>query len=74
MSKLVRASLTGATAIALALSFGVIASRPAALIAPTSVVWSLELTAFWMIFLVGYIAAPPKIAERYRAEPAQARK
>jgi len=34
---------------------------PAAFTAATSVVWSLELTAFWMMFLEGNIAAPPTI-------------
>src|SRR5207244_757045 len=32
-----------------------------ALTAATSVVWSLELTAFWMMFLDGYIGAPPTV-------------
>ena len=36
-------------------------TRPAAFTAATSVVWSFELTAFWMMFLDGYIAAPPTI-------------
>src|ERR1700741_901569 len=38
-----------------------VSTRPAAFTAATSVVWSLELTAFWMMFLDGYIAAPPTI-------------
>src|SRR5438309_12045346 len=38
-----------------------VSTRPAALTAATSVVWSFELTAFWTIVLVGYIAAPPTI-------------
>src|ERR1700756_1468633 len=36
-----------------------VSTRPAALTAATSVVWSLELTAFWMMFFEGYIGAPP---------------
>ena len=36
-------------------------TRPAAFTAATSVVWSLELTAFWMMFFEGNIAAPPTI-------------
>src|SRR5690242_18244030 len=36
-------------------------TRPAAFTAATSVVWSLELTAFSMMFLLSYIAAPPTI-------------
>src|SRR5665213_4287782 len=32
-----------------------------ALTAATSVVWSFELSAFWMMFLFSYIAAPPTI-------------
>src|SRR6266850_884903 len=31
------------------------------LVAATTVVWSLELTAFWMMFFEGNIAAPPTI-------------
>src|SRR6201990_1417255 len=38
-----------------------VSTRPAAFTAATSVVWSLELTAFWMMFLEGNIAAPPTI-------------
>src|SRR6185437_223735 len=38
-----------------------VSTRPAAFTAATSVVWSFELTAFWMMFLDGYIAAPPTI-------------
>src|SRR5471030_1488851 len=36
-----------------------VSTRPAALTAATSVVWSLEFTAFSTIFLEGYMAAPP---------------
>src|SRR5437764_2323884 len=36
-------------------------TRPAAFTAATSVVWSFELTAFWMMFFDGNIAAPPTI-------------
>src|SRR5436305_941736 len=38
-----------------------VSTRPAAFTAATSVVWSLELTAFWMMFFEGNIAAPPTI-------------
>src|SRR5262249_54569157 len=38
-----------------------VSTRPAAFTAATSVVWSFELTAFWMMFFDGYIAAPPTI-------------
>ena len=38
-----------------------VSTRPAAFTAATSVVWSLEFTAFWMMFLEGNIAAPPTI-------------
>src|ERR1700712_1648368 len=38
-----------------------VSTRPAALTAATSVVWSFELTALSTIVLVGYIAAPPTI-------------
>src|SRR5436309_10976764 len=38
-----------------------VSTRPAAFTAATRVVWSLELTAFWMMFLEGNIAAPPTI-------------
>src|SRR6478735_2628384 len=38
-----------------------VSTRPAALTAATSVVWSLELTALSTMSLVGYIAAPPTI-------------
>src|SRR5215813_3782566 len=38
-----------------------VSTRPAALTAATSVVWSLELTALSTISLVGYIGAPPTI-------------
>src|SRR5260221_8409251 len=36
-----------------------VSTRPAALTAATRVVWSFELTAFSMMFLDGYIGAPP---------------
>ena len=36
-------------------------TRPAALTAATKVVWSLEFTAFWMMFFDGYIGAPPTV-------------
>src|ERR1700684_147458 len=36
-----------------------VSTRPAALTAATRVVWSFELTAFWTMVLVGYMAAPP---------------
>ena len=36
-------------------------TNPAAFTAATRVVWSLELTAFSTMFLVGYMAAPPTI-------------
>src|SRR5476651_1842263 len=38
-----------------------VSTRPAALTAATSVVWSLEFTAFSTIFLEGYMAAPPTV-------------
>ena len=38
-----------------------VSTRPAAFTAATSVVWSLELTAFWTMFFEGNIAAPPTI-------------
>ena len=38
-----------------------VSTSPAAFTAATSVVWSLELTAFWMMFFDGNIAAPPTI-------------
>src|SRR6201992_3847867 len=38
-----------------------VSTRPAAFTAATSVVWSFEFTAFWMMFLDGYIAAPPTV-------------
>src|ERR1700675_2508766 len=38
-----------------------VSTRPAALTAATSVVWSFELTAFSMMFLLGYMGAPPTI-------------
>jgi hypothetical protein len=38
-----------------------VSTRPAALTAATSVVWSFELTAFWMMFFEGNIGAPPTI-------------
>src|SRR5262249_54349529 len=38
-----------------------VCTRPAAFTAATSVVWSLELTAFCTMFLEGYIGAPPTI-------------
>lgn len=38
-----------------------VSTRPAALTAATSVVWSFELTAFSTMVLLGYIAAPPTI-------------
>src|SRR5208337_1925633 len=38
-----------------------VSTSPAACTAATSVVWSFELTAFWMMFFDGYIGAPPTI-------------
>src|SRR6185369_8023357 len=38
-----------------------VSTRPAAFTAATSVVWSLELTAFWMMFFEGYIGEPPTV-------------
>ena len=38
-----------------------VSTRPAAFTAATSVVWSLELTAFSTMFFEGNIAAPPTI-------------
>ena len=38
-----------------------VSTRPAAFTAATSVVWSLELTAFSMMFFEGYIGAPPTV-------------
>lgn len=38
-----------------------VSTKPAALTAATSVVWSLELTAFSTMVLLGYMAAPPTI-------------
>src|SRR5437763_1310505 len=40
---------------------GAIAQPPAAFTAATSVVWSLELTAFCTMFFDGYIGAPPTV-------------
>src|SRR6185312_12735052 len=55
-----KASLVGANTVNGPLPSSV-STRPAALTAATRVVWSLELTAFSMMFLVGYIGAPPTI-------------
>src|SRR6185437_10057776 len=38
-----------------------VSTRPAAFTAATSVVWSLECTAFSTMFFDGYMAAPPTI-------------
>src|SRR5262249_20626294 len=38
-----------------------VSTRPAAFTAATSVVWSLEFTAFWMMFFEGYMGAPPTV-------------
>src|SRR6202044_4069909 len=38
-----------------------VSTRPAAFTAATSVVWSLELTAFCTMFFDGYIGAPPTV-------------
>ena len=38
-----------------------VSTRPAAFTAATSVVWSFEFTAFWMMFFEGYIGAPPTV-------------
>ena len=55
-----KAALVGANTVNGPLPSSV-STRPAAFTAATSVVWSLELTAFWMMFLDGNIAAPPTI-------------
>ena len=55
---LAKASLVGANTVNGPLPDSV-STRPAAFTAATSVVWSFELTAFWMMFLEGYIGAPP---------------
>src|SRR6185369_2533105 len=55
-----KAALVGANTVNGPLPSSV-STRPAAFTAATSVVWSLELTAFWMMFLEGNIAAPPTI-------------
>src|SRR5262245_11654217 len=38
-----------------------VSTRPAAFTAATSVVWSFEFIAFWMMFFEGYIGAPPTV-------------
>src|SRR5215813_2029764 len=38
-----------------------VSTKPAAFTAATSVVWSFEFTAFWMMFFDGYIGAPPTL-------------
>jgi len=38
-----------------------VSTRFAAFTAATSVVWSFEFIAFWMMFLEGYIGAPPTV-------------
>src|SRR5262249_7480669 len=38
-----------------------VSTRAAAFTAATSVVWSFEFIAFWMIFFEGYIGAPPTV-------------
>src|SRR6478672_7084341 len=53
-----KAALVGANTVNGSLPSRVV-TRPAAFTAATSVVWSLELTAFWMMFFEGNIAAPP---------------
>src|SRR6201994_4706299 len=55
-----KAALVGANTVNGPLPSSVV-TRPAAFTAATSVVWSFELTAFWMMFFDGYIAAPPTI-------------
>src|ERR1700743_168991 len=55
-----KAALVGANTVNGPLPSSV-STRPAAFTAATSVVWSFELTAFWMMFFDGYIAAPPTI-------------
>ncbi len=57
---LAKASLVGANTVKGPLPESV-STRSAALTAATSVVWSFELTAFWMMFLDGNIGAPPTI-------------
>ncbi len=47
-----------------------VSTRPAAFTAATSVVWSLELTAFSTIVLLAYIGAPPTIGFLACAAPA----
>ena len=46
-----------------------VSTRPAALTAATSVVWSAEFTAFWMMFLFANIGAPPTIGLAARVGP-----
>jgi hypothetical protein len=55
---LAKAELVGANTVNGPLPDSV-STSPAAFTAATSVVWSFELTAFWMMFLEGYMAAPP---------------
>ncbi len=38
-----------------------VSTRAGGLPAATSVVWSFEFTAFWMMFFDGYIGAPPTV-------------
>src|SRR5262249_48587128 len=38
-----------------------VSTRSAAFTAATSVVWSFEFIAFWMMFFEGYIGAPPTV-------------
>src|SRR5690606_8763764 len=49
-----------------------VSTRPAALTAATSVVWSAELTAFSMMFLSANMAAPPTIGLSWADTPAMA--
>src|SRR5947209_1550044 len=46
-----------------------VSTRPAAFTALTSVVWSLELTAFWTMFFFGDMGAPPTVGSFASAEP-----
>src|SRR6201988_1039936 len=55
-----KAALSGANTVKGPLPCSV-STRPAALTAATSGVWSFELTAFSMMFLLGNIGAPPTV-------------
>jgi hypothetical protein len=58
--KFSKASLVGANTVNGPLPYRV-STRPAAFIAATKVVWSLEFAAFSTMFFCGYIPSPPTI-------------